>query len=86
VSAILIKVKNSSRYGNKINTKLFDNLCPFQVVMFDKGSTPRPVIRMIFALASKESDVQFPKVDESCDEFTAFDIWCVPRDCRVSAA
>jgi len=81
VSAILIQVKNSSRYGNEVNTKLFDNLCPFEVGLFNKGSTPRPVIRMVFALASQESEVHFPEVSESCNEFTGFDIWCAGLSC-----
>jgi hypothetical protein len=81
VSAILIQVKNSSKYGNKVNTKLFENLCPFQVGLFDEGSTPRPVIRMIFALASQESEVHFLKASESCNEFTGFDIWFSGLSC-----
>jgi len=84
ISAILIQVKNASKYGKKVDTKLFDALCPFRVGLFDdndEDSTPRPVIRMVFALASKESDIDFPKVDESCNEFTAFDIWCAGLSC-----
>ena len=81
VSAILIQVKNSSRYGNKVTTKLFDNLCPFRVGLFDEGSTPRPVIRMMCALASQECEVHFPKVSESCSDFTGFDIWCAGLSC-----
>jgi hypothetical protein len=81
VSAILIQVKNSSRYGNEVNTKLFDYLCPFKVGLFDKGSTPRPIIRMVFALASQKSEVHFPEVSESCNKFTSFDIWCAGLSC-----
>jgi hypothetical protein len=44
VSAILIQVKNVSKYGNQIDTKLFDKLCPFELCMFDEDTTPRPII------------------------------------------
>jgi len=81
VSAILIQVKNASNYGNKIDTDLFEKLCPFKLGVFAKKSTPRPVIRMVFALASQESEVLFQEVDETCDEFTAFDIWCAGLSC-----
>jgi hypothetical protein len=84
MSAILIQVKNASKYGNQIDTKLFDKLCPFELRMFDKDATLRPIIRMIFALASQESEVQFQEVDETCDEFTAFDIWCAGLSCFPS--
>jgi hypothetical protein len=39
---------------------------------------------MIFALTSQESEVQFQKVDETCDEFTAFNIWCAGLSCFPS--
>ena len=81
VSAILIQVKNATNYGNKINTKLFDKLDPFELGVFDEKSTPRPVIRMIFALASQESGVHFRDVDKTCNEFTAFDIWFAGLSC-----
>jgi len=81
VSAILIQVKNASNYGNKIKTKLFEKLCPFDLGVFDQDATPRPVIRMVFALASQESEVLFREADETCDEFTAFDIWCAGLSC-----
>jgi hypothetical protein len=41
-----------------------------------RGQPRGPSLRMVFALASQESDVQFREVDETCDEFTASDIWC----------
>jgi hypothetical protein len=81
VSAILIQVKNASDYGNKVKPSLFAKLDPFDLGLFDEHSTPRPVIRMIFALASRESEVHFPTADKTCDEFTAFDIWCAGMSC-----
>jgi hypothetical protein len=81
VSAILVQVKNSDQYGYDIDRMLFDGLCPFKVGVFDETSTPRPVIRMVFALSSSKSGVRFPEVRERShtrchDASTAFDIWC----------
>jgi hypothetical protein len=81
VSAMLIQVKNSNEYGYDMKKKLFDGLGPFQVGLFKKGSTVRPVIRMVFALSSQKSRICFRKVRKRDrkryhDPFTAFDIWC----------
>jgi hypothetical protein len=81
VSAILVQVKNASKHGNKIDTDLFGKLCPFNLGVFDKDATLRPVIRMVFALASQESEVKFREMDETCGKFTAFDIWCAGLSC-----
>jgi hypothetical protein len=45
------------------------------------GLNPRPVVRIVFALASNESGIQFPAVDKSPNEFTAFDIWYAGLSC-----
>ena len=83
VSAILIQVKNSDKYGYDIDRMLFDGLCPFKVGMFDETSTPRPVVRMVFALSSSKSGARFPDSEmrershtRYHDASTAFDIWC----------
>jgi hypothetical protein len=86
VSAILIQVKNDEKYGCSIDKTLFDGLNPTQVGLFEKGSPQRPVIRMIFALASKKHDVLFPDVRERdrgrfLDDCTTFDIWCAGLSC-----
>jgi hypothetical protein len=81
VSAMLIQVKTSDKYGYDIDEALFGGLSPFRVGLFDSGSTPRPVIRMVFALTSSKSGIHLPEVRErprtsSHQDFTAFDIWC----------
>jgi hypothetical protein len=82
VTAILIQVKNAKRFGCKINGTLFDNMDPFQVGLFSNSDdqTLRPVIRVVFALASHKKDVLFPTMRQRnhhhVDQFTAFDIWC----------
>ena len=81
VSAILIQVKNDDSYGCSIDKTLFDGLNPTRVGLFEEGSPQRPVIRMVFALASEKHDVVFPPVRERdrgrfVDKCTTFDIWC----------
>ena len=81
VSAILIQVKNDDSYGLHIDRTLFDGLDPTDERLFEHRSPQRPVIRMVFALASKAHGVDFPTVRERgrgrfLDKCTTFDIWC----------
>ena len=82
VTAILIQVKNDTHFGENIHGHLFDAMDPFSINVFDKGSQPPPIIRMVFALASKKSVVKHntperssPRIYKS-GEFTSYDIWC----------
>ena len=83
VTAILIQVRNSQHFEKNMETMLFDAMSPFDLGMFpeDGPSTtvnPKPVIRLVFALASSEAGVVFREgaVPQSHpDAFTAFDIW-----------
>ncbi len=82
VTAILIQVKNAKRFGCSINKTIFDGMDPLSVGLFDEGSQ-KPVIRMVFALASPQSGIRFPVKRNypktrsgGASEFTAFDIWC----------
>ncbi len=59
VTAILIQVKNDKSYTEKPARWLFDAMDPFRVGLFSKGVVPLPVIRMVFAVASKESAVNY---------------------------
>jgi hypothetical protein len=72
---------NVRKYSKEIDTDLFEKFCPFNLHVFDQDATPRPVIRMVFALTSQESGVCFWTVDNTCGEFTAFDIWCTGLSC-----
>jgi hypothetical protein len=85
MTAILIQVKNAERFKN-IQGTLFDAMNPFELGVFplaEEGSpttvTPKPVIRLMLALASPEAGVAFreePAARENGpDGFTAFDIW-----------
>jgi hypothetical protein len=58
VTAILIQVKNAKRIGCSIDKTIFDGMDPFSLGLFDKGSQ-KPVIRMVFALASSPPGVLF---------------------------
>jgi hypothetical protein len=82
VTAILIQVKNAEQFGCSIDKTIFDRMDPLKVGLFDEGSQ-KPVIRMVFALAARTSDIVFPDPREytntrsgGASKFTAFDIWC----------
>jgi hypothetical protein len=96
VTAILIQVKNDDRFKKNLHKVLFDGMSPLKLGIFPKdGSstrvtpkstgdrvTPKPVIRLVFALASSEAEagVVFrtradPNRKLYSDQFTAFDIW-----------
>jgi len=81
ITAIFIQVKNDKTYTDKIKSKLFDAMDPFLVGLFPEGQSPRPVIRVVFALASPKSAVNFSNHQRTRephypDDFTAFDVWC----------
>jgi hypothetical protein len=83
MTAILIQVKNAERFKKNIHESLFDAMSPFDLGVFpEEGSpatvTPKPVIRLVFALASPKASVVFRKGatrKNHPDAFTAFDIW-----------
>jgi hypothetical protein len=80
VTAILIQVRNAERFKKDIEETLFDAMDPFDLGIFpeDGPVTPKPVIRLVFALGSPEAGVVFPEREESDrdpDAFTTFDIW-----------
>ncbi|KAI0285279.1 hypothetical protein BGY98DRAFT_1092902 [Russula aff. rugulosa BPL654] len=77
VSAIVIQVKNAKDFGFTVNNKLFDAMDPCGLGFL--SDAPLPVIRMVFALASAKSGINFPAEREReirHDDFTAYDIWC----------
>ncbi|KAH9980495.1 hypothetical protein BJV74DRAFT_856534 [Russula compacta] len=54
-------------------------MSPFDVGLFFAEQQPRPVLRVVFALASPQSSVIVRpnrEVVHYADQFTAFDIWC----------
>jgi hypothetical protein len=79
VTAILIQVKNDTEYNLRIDKKLFDAIDPIALRLFPEGVVPKPIIRIVFALASREAGVTFPEPRGSpphhSDEFTTFDVW-----------
>ena len=78
VSAIVIQVKNAKDFGFNVNNKLFDAMDSCGLGFL--SDAPLPVIRMVFALASPKSGINFPAEREReirhTDDFTAYDIWC----------
>ena len=82
VSAILVQVKNTDKYQFKVHESLFDAMDPIELGLFPEKLkvVPKPVIRMVFALAAVDTGVDFPNTrqreDHHNDKFTAFDVWC----------
>ncbi|KAA1471223.1 hypothetical protein DENSPDRAFT_99917 [Dentipellis sp. KUC8613] len=89
ISAILIQVKNDPSFTDTVRSSLFDGMSPFDVGLFSEDvAEPLPVIRMVFALASKKSAIHFhdtplrtsSRLEEignggNTRAFTAYDIW-----------
>ncbi|KAF8326793.1 uncharacterized protein EI90DRAFT_3069045 [Cantharellus anzutake] len=87
MSVLMIQSKNDHSYGTSPKRHLFDKMNPFKLGIFAKSTGPPPVIRMVNALASKESQVSVivppERVQPSRQDkpvqssaFTSFDIWC----------
>jgi len=93
VTAIIIQVKNAEDFGRKYNKSLYDGMdSAVTSTIFSESKsttgaperkevTPKPVIRLVFALASPEPAVAIrPGAEVKChetdhDAFTTFDIW-----------
>jgi len=93
VTAILIQVKNNQTFGENIRGYLFDAMDPFHINLFNKDMrSPLPIIRMVFALASKQDVVKWvvrpqaltstrqtratTRQSEQPDLYTSYDLWC----------
>ncbi|KAI0773477.1 hypothetical protein C8Q74DRAFT_1217582 [Fomes fomentarius] len=79
VSAILIRVTNSERFTKKIHRSMYVTTHPLRAGIFDEDakSPPPPVIRIVFALASKTSAVSVRVRAEHArpSKYTAYDLW-----------
>jgi hypothetical protein len=83
VTAILVQVKNTEKFQLKVDNS-FDRMDPTKLGLFHKPDqlevVPKPVIRIVFALAALEAGVVFPNTRQRehhpPDDFTAFDVWC----------
>jgi hypothetical protein len=61
VTAILIQVKTSGRFQCKIDNFCFDEMDP-SLLVFSEGQSPRPIIRVVFALGSHEASILFRRL------------------------
>jgi hypothetical protein len=67
-----------------VQGSLFDNVSPFRVAVFDDHTSipTKPILRLVFALASDKSVVIVrhspSRINKrtSSSKFTAYDIWC----------
>jgi hypothetical protein len=84
VTAILIQVKNAEKFKLNFDKTLFDGMDPIKLGLFPNTEkskvVPKPLIRMVFALAAPGAGVDFPPARERphhhYDKYTAFDVWC----------
>jgi hypothetical protein len=85
VTAILVQVKNAENFQLTVDNSLFDRMDPIKLGLFHKPNQmeevdPKPVIRIVFALAAVQAGVDFPNTRQRehhyPDKFTAFDVWC----------
>ncbi|KAI0310330.1 hypothetical protein OF83DRAFT_1288185 [Amylostereum chailletii] len=80
VSAIIVQVKNDASFSTSLKEYLFKAMDPFQLGVFSdtskNQSKAKPIIRMVFALASSKSGILRPSSEPVPDDFTAYDIWC----------
>jgi len=90
ITCILIQSKNDPVFSTKPKRYLFDAMNPITLQVFNKSTTPLPVIRMVYALAAKASVVYVSmpgtrkqpsrkgkqKSNFGKNSYTSFDIWC----------
>ncbi|KAI0287897.1 hypothetical protein BC826DRAFT_1041486 [Russula brevipes] len=74
MTAILIQVKNDANFTS-VRSHLFDGMDPLTtgIGVFDSTHESRPIIRMVFALASDTCGVTYNALGGL---FTAYDFWC----------
>jgi len=93
VTALLKQSKNDVRFSTKVLPSIFHAMDPYALGVFDKSTeNPPPVIRMVYALASRKSGVCVVKPPQrklpprvvkqkvvpkkKKYAYTSFDIWC----------
>jgi hypothetical protein len=90
ITCIVKQSKNDPAFSTKPQRYLYDAMNPITLRIFNKSTTPPPVVRMVYALAARESVVcvsmpsarkqpsgkvkQEPKFRRH--SYTSFDIWC----------
>jgi len=97
MTAILIQVKNDENFAT-VRSHLFDEMNPLDVGVFDSTAQSRPVIRMVFALASDTCEVTHVTPERRSQRnasksknpskrtkpsFTAYDFWCSGLDTKT---
>lgn len=85
IGVLLVRVKNDRALGPEPQSRLFDamDLAP-RTEVFNESDCPRSVIRMVFAVGSKEAGCTIlppresepeSKTDRSHPSYTAYDFW-----------
>jgi hypothetical protein len=87
ITCILKQSKNDPTFSTKPQRYLYDAMNPITLRILNESTTPPPVIRMVYALAARESVVCVsmpgsPKQPSRKEPkfrkhpYTSFDIWC----------
>ena len=90
MTVIICQSKNDRRFSAKPKRYLFSAMNPFKLGIFNKGTDPPPIIRMVYALAARRSLVHVmqrgkrPHLSREAKKaagpskhaYTSFDIWC----------
>ena len=72
------QVKNAGKYKLDIDKSLVDGIGLIKLGLFPDDVTPKPVIRIVFTLASREAGIPFP---EHVGELHHPDQFRIPSHC-----
>jgi hypothetical protein len=78
IQLILAQIKNDDKYGANPHWDLYSTMDPSKLI-HDPGETPLPVIRIVFALAAKKSELHAQVTELETTEgkkYKAYDFWC----------
>jgi hypothetical protein len=89
MTVIICQSKNDRKYSTRPKRYLFSAMNPFTLGIFDKGTDPPPIIRMVYALAARRPVVHVMQrggrhylareakaASSRKHAYTSFDIWC----------
>jgi len=74
---ILEQIKNDSKFKQTPQRRLFDAMNPYYLGILEDGHPAVPLIKIVFALASKTPSLNVVRYDPSEDyNATVYEIWC----------
>jgi hypothetical protein len=74
---VLWQVKNDSRFGESAEQHLFDGIDPYKLRILAEGEPAIPIIKIVFALASKTASLVVKRHEPSAAyNACVYEIWC----------